>query len=51
MEWLNLGDSVNQLALLGAIAILALTIFVVGGYIKKMKIKMKILHKIFKMTL
>ena len=37
MEWLNLGDSVNQLALLGAIAILALTIFVVGGYIKKMK--------------
>ena len=37
MEWLNLGESVNQLALLGAIAILALTIFVVGGYIKKMK--------------
>lgn len=35
MEWLNLGDSVNQLALLGAIVILALTIFVVGSYIKK----------------
>lgn len=37
MEWLNLSDSVNQLALLGAAAILALTIFIVGGYIKKMK--------------
>ena len=37
MEWFNLGDSVNQLGLLGAVAILALTIFIVGGYIKKMK--------------
>ncbi|MDD6055335.1 MAG: c-type cytochrome [Helicobacteraceae bacterium] len=37
MEWLNLDDSINQLGLLGAVAILALTIFVVGGYIRKMK--------------
>ncbi|MDA3967612.1 MULTISPECIES: c-type cytochrome [Helicobacter] len=37
MEWFNLGDSINQIALIGAVAILALTIFVVGGYIKKMK--------------
>lgn len=37
MEWLNLDDSVNLLALIGAAAILALTIFIVGGYIKKMK--------------
>ena len=37
MEWFNLGDSINQLGLLGAVAILALTIFIVGGYIKKMK--------------
>ena len=37
MEWFNLGDSINQLGLLGAVAILVLTIFVAGGYIKKMK--------------
>jgi len=37
MEWLNLDDSVNALSLLGVVAILGLTIFVVGGYIKKMK--------------
>lgn len=37
MEWLNLEDSVNALSLLGAAVILALTIFVAGGYIKKMK--------------
>lgn len=37
MEWFNLGDNINKIALIGAVAILALTIFVVGGYIKKMK--------------
>lgn len=37
MEWFNLDDSINLLGLLGAVAILALTIFIVGGYIKKMK--------------
>lgn len=37
MEWLNLEDSVNALGLLGAAVILALTIFVMGIYIKKMK--------------
>ncbi|WP_299546255.1 c-type cytochrome [uncultured Helicobacter sp.] len=37
MEWFNLGDSVNMLGLAGAVVILALTIFIVGGYIKKMK--------------
>ena len=37
MEWFNLGDSINQLGLLGAVAILSFTIFIVGGYIKKMK--------------
>lgn len=37
MEWFNLDDSVNALALLGAVAILVLTIFIAGGYIKKMK--------------
>ncbi|PZT48964.1 cytochrome C oxidase Cbb3 [Helicobacter valdiviensis] len=37
MEWLNLSDSINQITLIGAIAILALTIFVAGNYIKKMK--------------
>ena len=37
MEWFNLGDSINQLGLLGAVAILVLTIFVAGGYIKTMK--------------
>lgn len=37
MEWLNLEDSVNALSLLGAALILALTIFIAGGYIKKMK--------------
>ncbi|AWI34673.1 c-type cytochrome [Helicobacter apodemus] len=37
MEWFNLSDSVNQLALVGAILILALTIFIAGSYIRKMK--------------
>lgn len=37
MEWFNLSDSVNQLALIGAILILALTIFIAGSYIRKMK--------------
>ena len=37
MEWLNLSDSINLLALIGAVVILALTIFIVGGYIKKMR--------------
>ncbi|MBX7490737.1 c-type cytochrome [Helicobacter turcicus] len=37
MEWFNLGDSINVLGLAGAVAILALTIFIVGGYIKKMR--------------
>ncbi|MDE5603464.1 MAG: c-type cytochrome [Helicobacter sp.] len=37
MEWFNLSDSVNQLALVGAILILALTIFIAGNYISKMK--------------
>ncbi len=37
MEWLNLSDSVNLLTLIGAAAILAVTIFIAGGYIRKMK--------------
>lgn len=37
MKWFNLGDSVNSLSLLGALAILLVTAFVVGGYVKKMK--------------
>lgn len=37
MEWLNLSDNINLLALIGAAAILAVTVFIVGGYIKKMK--------------
>lgn len=37
MKWFNLDDSVNAFTLLGAVAILALTIFIAGGYIKKMK--------------
>lgn len=37
MEWLNLGDGVVKFTLLGAAVILALTIFVAGSYIKKMK--------------
>ncbi len=35
MNWLN--DNVNQLALLGAAAILIITIFVAGKYVKQMK--------------
>lgn len=37
MEWFNLNDTVNLLSLIGAIAILALTIGVAGNYLKQMK--------------
>ncbi|RAX56874.1 cytochrome C oxidase Cbb3 [Helicobacter monodelphidis] len=37
MEWFNLSDSINLLSLVGAAAILALTLIIAGGYIKKMK--------------
>ena len=37
MKWFNLSDSVNSLALLGALAILLISAFVIGGYYKKMK--------------
>jgi len=35
MNWLN--DNVNALALLGAAAIIILSVFVVGKYLKQMK--------------
>ena len=38
MQWFNLGDDVNLLALVGAVAIFALTAFVTGKYVKQMKI-------------
>ena len=38
MQWFNLGDNVNLLALIGALAIFALTAFVTGKYVKQMKI-------------
>ena len=38
MKWFNLSDSVNSLALLGALAILLISAFVIGGYVKKMKV-------------
>jgi cytochrome c oxidase cbb3-type subunit 3 len=37
MEWLNLDDSVNALSLLGAVAIVVLTVLIVGKYIKQIK--------------
>lgn len=37
MEWFNLSDNINVLGLTGAVVILALTIFIASGYIKKMK--------------
>lgn len=38
MQWFNLGDDVNLLALVGAVAIIALTAFVAGKYVRQMKI-------------
>ncbi|MBC2881755.1 c-type cytochrome [Campylobacter sp. Marseille-Q3452] len=38
MQWFNLGDDVNLLALIGAVAIVALTAFVAGKYVRQMKI-------------
>ena len=38
MQWFNLGDDVNLLALVGAVAIVALTAFVAGRYVRQMKI-------------
>ncbi len=38
MQWFNLEDNVNLLALIGALAIFALTAFVAGKYVKQMKI-------------
>ncbi|MCI6312532.1 cytochrome-c oxidase, cbb3-type subunit III [uncultured Helicobacter sp.] len=37
MQWFDLSDSVNALALLGAIVILILTVFIMGLYLKKIK--------------
>ena len=37
MQWFNLGDDVNLLALVGAVAIVALTAFVAGKYVRQMK--------------
>lgn len=37
MQWFNLEDSVNLLSLIGALAIILLTVFVVGKYVKQMK--------------
>ena len=38
MQWFNLGDDVNLLALVGAVAIVVLTAFVAGKYVRQMKI-------------
>ena len=38
MQWFNLGDDVNLFALVGAVAIVALTAFVAGKYVRQMKI-------------
>lgn len=37
MEWLNLSDNVNLLSLIGAAAIIVITAFVAGKYIKQMR--------------
>lgn len=37
MKWLNLQDNINLLSIIGAIALVVLTFFVVGIYIKRMK--------------
>ncbi|MDE5592248.1 MAG: c-type cytochrome [Helicobacter sp.] len=37
MEWFNLSDSVNLLAIIGAILILTMTVFMISNYVKKMK--------------
>ena len=37
MEWLNLSDNVNLLSLIGAAAIIIITAFVAGKYIKQMR--------------
>lgn len=37
MQWFDLSDSVNALALLGAVVILILTVFIMGLYLKKIK--------------
>lgn len=39
MKWFNLEDNVNLLSIIGAIAIILLTLFVVGVYVKQMKEK------------
>ena len=38
MQWFNLGDDVNLIALVGAVAIVALTAFVAGKYVRQMKV-------------
>lgn len=37
MQWFNLEDNINLLSLIGALAIILLTVFVVGKYMKQMK--------------
>ena len=39
MQWLNLEDNVNLLALIGAALIIVLTIVVAGRYVGQMKVK------------
>lgn len=37
MSWFNLSDNINLLTIIGAIALVVITVFVVGIYIKRMK--------------
>lgn len=37
MKWFNLEDNINLLSLIGALAIILLTLFVVGKYVKQIK--------------
>jgi len=39
MQWLNLEDNINLLALIGAILIIVLTVVVAGKYVGQMKVK------------
>lgn len=39
MQWLNLEDNINLLSLIGAVLIVAITVFVVARMVKQMKVK------------
>lgn len=50
MQWLNLEDNINLLALIGAILTIVITVVIAGKYVGQMKTKKKITQSLASIT-